>query len=204
MFRKGFLLASVLSMMLFASLTSADYEPRENLSSDLQYNPEIHVYQPGVELEIMNDNVRYGSLISLLTDEEIRTLSEADRDSLEEIIVPIFEPGYMPAAVEQGPYFVPRAWVWDSGHVRSPNNVRWNTPCGGGVYADFYWIPEWEVWNVANRVYSHNVVTWAHIVWHNGLDGGYYCVGGQCTISLCTKDTAGANPWSVRLIRYGG
>lgn len=117
----------------------------------------------------------------------------------------MFQSGITPNAVEEGSWFYPRAWPWQSGDAQTPNNVRWNS-CGGNddAYVDFYYVPENYLWNNVLRVWATNAVSSTHIAANGGLDGGYYCVGGSCTISVCSTQESGANPWSVYLFYLGG
>lgn len=164
-----------------------------------------------MEEGIMKDHVIYGTLDSLNKQimegsktTDLDSLSNAQK-SEDAIIVPIFQGGVVPNAVEEGSWFYPRAWPWQSGGAQVPNNVRWNS-CGGGddAWVDFYYVPENDLWSNILRVWATNAVSSTHIALNGGLDGGYYCVGGYCTISVCSTQEYNANPWSVYLFYLGG
>lgn len=89
--------------------------------------------------------------------------------------------------------YVHFGWNW-----HTEDNVRYNS-CGGGddAYVDFYYIPETVLFDA--EVSSENAVTWAQIYSLGGLNGGYYCVGGYCTASVCTTQAPGSNPASINL-----
>jgi len=219
MFRKIVLLMSVLLVMLSVSLVSA----LGTSSDDLVYDPQIHIYEYGMEAGIMKDHIRWGTLASL--NQQILESSETNQpNSLAEknqgfmsdlseqtdgavIIVPSFKGGIgiTPNAVESGSWFYPPAWPWQSGDAQTPNNVRWNS-CGGGddAWVDFYYVPETDFLNNKLRTWATNAVSSTHIVQNGGLDGGYYCAGGSCTISMCSTQLYGSNPWSVYLFYLGG
>lgn len=103
---------------------------------------------------------------------------------------------------------IPNSWEEGSGHWgryvgggtywKGEDNVRYNS-CGGGddALADFYYVPEDSLFQPL--VSSYNGTTWAHIYQSNGLDGFYYCVGGYCTVSLCTTQVPTAQPSSLSL-----
>lgn len=93
-------------------------------------------------------------------------------------------------SVEEGPWF----WEdWDGGgtYYKGEDNVRW-WACGEDHYADFYYVPEDRFFEPV--VTSGNGISYAHIEQNGGLHGGYYCVGGYCTISLCTTSVPGSDP----------
>lgn len=61
MFRKFVLLLFVSLMMFLASSASASFT-----STDApEYDPQIHVYEEGMEAGIMGDHVKWGTLASL-------------------------------------------------------------------------------------------------------------------------------------------
>lgn len=212
MLRKFVLLTSVLSMMLFASLTSAYYGFNDDLpNDDLVYDPEIHVYETGMETGAMKDHIKYGTLAEL--NEQLLGTSETNHSDSsltgekteDEIIVPIFQDGITYSMMEQGSWFYPRTWPWQSGDAQLANNVRWNS-CGGGddAWVDYYYVPTHYLFNNVLRVWATNVVSSTHIAVNGGLDGGYFCVYGWCTISVCSTQEYNANPWSVYLFYLGG
>ncbi len=202
MFRKSALPILVLLVMLSVSLVFAP----SSSADDLEYDPKIHVYEEGMGTGVMKDHVKYGTLKSL--NDQIGQSSKTDQPNVspdqkseDEIIVPIFQGGITPNAVEAGSWFYPRAWPWQSGDAQYASNVRWYS-CSAGyddAYVDYYYVPESKLWGNKLRVWATNVVSSAHIVQNGGLDGGYYCVGGYCTISVCSTQVPGANPWSVYL-----
>lgn len=103
-----------------------------------------------------------------------------------------------PLAVESsGGWFYPSGvkstWRW-------PNNVR-SAACGGGQWVDYYYIDENILWSGNIHVWSNNVLNQLHISNYGGLYGGYYCVGGLCTISVCAKSGVGFDP-SVTFISW--
>lgn len=161
----------------------------------------------------MKDHIKYGTLADL--NEKLLGTSEPNHSdssltgekTADEIIVPIFQDGITPNAVEQGSWFYPRTWPWEFGDAQLANNVRWNS-CGGDdnddAWVDYYYVPENYLWNHKLRVWANNVVSSTHIVAWGGLNGGYYCVGGHCTISVCSTQITGANLWSVYLFYLGG
>jgi hypothetical protein len=143
-----------------------------------------------MNMGVMGNNIRFGTLESL-------SQGNGRDNNRKKTRVPLFLGGVQPQAVEAGSWFYP----WDDDNIdRSPNNVRWNS-CGGGddAWVDYYYINENELWSNDLGVWSNNPVTGGHIIQHGGLDGGYYCVGGSCTISVCSTQAWGSDPWSVRL-----
>lgn len=98
-------------------------------------------------------------------------------------------------------------WAYEIGSIhvnkntsayKGPNNVRNANDHGCNDYwADFYYVNENKLNSLG--VWATNWINQAHINNHNGLDGFYECTGGLCNVHLCTKNTLGANAWSVRL-----
>lgn len=106
---------------------------------------------------------------------------------------------HTPNAVEEGSGHWGR-YINGGQYWKGANNVRYNS-CGGvnndDALADFYYVPETSLFQPL--VSSYNGTTWAHIYQNNGLDGFYYCVGGYCTVSLCTTQVPTAQPSSLSL-----
>lgn len=132
-----------------------------------QYDPQIHFYVEGLSISSSNGDIQAGSFGQI-----------------------------QPMAVESGSWFYPRG---DKSIDKNPSNVRWNS-CGGGddAWVDYYYINENELWSGDIAVWAWNVGSRTHINNQNppGLHGGYYCVGGLCTISVCATQLL-SDPWSV-------
>lgn len=202
MLRRTLFIVTLLVMCLGVVWTTA-------FAEEPKYDPRVHVYREGLgQSGLMGRNVRYGTLESLippehLADQNVRSaLAQAKSRNLR---IPLFDTKggtIKPLAVEYGSWFYPRAWPWDFGDAFLAWNVRWNS-CGGGddAWVDYYYINENEFFANRFRVWATNPVSSAHIALHSGLDGGYYCVGRFCTLSVCSTQEYGANPWSVYLLR---
>ena len=160
-------------------------------AQEIVYNPAIHVYEEGMQSGVMGENIRYGTLESLAKNNLDGTTTRTVTT------VPQFDSLIQPMAVEQGSWFYPAG---DKNIDVSSSNVRWNS-CGGGddAWVDFYYINETELWSNDIVVWASNWITSNHISRNNGLNGGYYCVGGACTISVCSTQLFGSNPSSVRI-----
>lgn len=175
-----------------------------SLADSPQYDPTTDFYRDGMDEGVMGEYVKWGTLESLAQKAGEQNSGLLENPNQTKTLIPLFdkEPGEIEfniQAVESGSWFYPRSWG-ESGPITYPNNVRSNS-CGGGddAWADYYYVNENYLWNNKIRVWADVFTSWAHIEANGGLDGGYYCVGGYCTISVCTTQEPGANPWSVFL-----
>ncbi len=136
------------------------------------YDPAIHYYRESMG-DISTLNTRAGTLNSTGVDGIVQ-----------------------PAAIEAGGRFFPQG---NLSTVKSPDNIR-SSACGEDYYVDFYYIPETVIdafGGATDTVFPPSTTSW-QLDNNNGLDGVYYCVGGSCTVSLCSTSQFGNNPGTLR------
>jgi hypothetical protein len=167
-------------MLLIGSNLALAQEP------DGEYDPAIHVYREGLDIGIMNDNATFGTFSVPVS---------SDGNVLRSLLIPLFNPNVQPLRDESGSWFYPSG---EKSRAHLPSSVAWNS-CGGGddAWAYYYYINENELWTNDIVVAANNIVSQAHIWANGGLNGGYYCTGGLCSISVCTTQVFGSDPGSV-------
>ena len=175
------LMMLVLVITTIASVTIFAQEP------DIEYDPSIHFYEDGIGLGVMHRNVNIGTLSSVVDGRTVTwTVTQFQTRS-----------STLLQAVEAGSLRFP----WGSKNTApSVSRVRrWS--CGGGDdhWVDFHYVPETELWSNDIAVGSWDLGSNNYIrFFSRGLDGGYYCVGGSCTISVCASGQI-HNPHRIKI-----
>ena len=160
----------MLVIIVIVSVTIFAQEP------GIEYDPSIHFYEDGITLGVMHKNVGIGTLSSIVDGRTV-TMPVTQFQTRSSSLL---------HAVEAG------SWRFLWGHKSSAPSIsrirRWS--CGGGDdnWVDFYYVPETELWSNDIVVGSWDGGSDAYIRFRtSGLRGGYYCVGGSCTISVCAS-----------------
>lgn len=172
-----------LSMILCLFLLPSSVIAQEG-TDPIAYDPSIHIWQYGMQpTGNMHQHIYTGTMTLVINSTSTQ------------VSVPLFSTtGVNLLMMESGSLFVAQGW---HNIQRTPNGVR-ESACGEDRYVDYYNVPRTEVFSNDLRVNSPYLYDQLIIGRHGGLNGGYYCWGDQCTISLCFSSSSGT-PWSLKL-----
>ena len=173
----------VVSLIVCFCLFHITVSAQEQTDS-IAYDPSIHIWQYGMQpTGNMHQHIHTGTVTLVINS----TPTQAS--------IPLFSTtGVDLLIMESGSFSVAQGW---HNIQRTPNGVR-ESACDEDRYVDYYNVPRTEVFNNDLRVNSPYWYDQLIIGQHGGLNGGYYCWGDQCTISLCFSSSSGT-PWSLKL-----